>query len=290
MAQNTKASGVLQQQPGARQIWRSRNLWPDESEDQWGEAAPTIEGQDQQSRPHLRRRFPEAPRRDAHRTTRLLLAYDISIPSYTDPIVDNSGNHINPTQWILAKDRYQKISHELRVAPPTDWRLRFVGGVFFQRQQHGIEQRYEIQNLADSLWVIGWPNTVVAHRAGTRGSRQGHTLEKDVRRHQVVRAHGGPSLLQVRQYPRGSRGLGIDNPLGTGSGLGEAGDCAPGDFHGAPCTSFSKRTSDTGNDTQVHGTYRFAEGKLMYLTYSKGFPASAVSTAWATCRRMARTS
>src|SRR6185437_13381873 len=86
------------------------------------------------------------------------LAYDISIPSYTAPIVDNAGNHINPTQMIVGKDHYQKESHELRLQSPADQRFRFIVGAFYQRQTHEIEQDYQIANLAQSLWVTGWPD------------------------------------------------------------------------------------------------------------------------------------
>src|SRR6185295_7301043 len=72
----------------------------------------------------------------------------------------NDDSIIDPTQYIQGKDRYQKWSHEIRIATPADWRLRFVGGVFIQRQQHGIQQRYKIDDLRGSDEVTGWDDTI----------------------------------------------------------------------------------------------------------------------------------
>ena len=42
-------------------------------------------------------------------------------------------------------------THELRFATPAENRLRFVGGLFTQRQAHDIEQRYQINDLTADL-------------------------------------------------------------------------------------------------------------------------------------------
>ena len=80
-------------------------------------------------------------------------------------IYDNHGNLIDPSQYILEKDYFTKLSNELRVSTPADQPLRFVGGLFFERQGHYILQNYTIKNLADAnadpgvgqLSVPGWP-------------------------------------------------------------------------------------------------------------------------------------
>ena len=63
-------------------------------------------------------------------------------------------------QYIQGKDRYDRYTHELRVATPVDRRLRFVGGLFLQRQDHDIQQRYMVDNLAAASSVTGWPETI----------------------------------------------------------------------------------------------------------------------------------
>jgi len=64
----------------------------------------------------------------------------------------------NPTQLIFGKDRYQMFSNELRLTSPKDYPVRFVAGLFQQRQQHSIEaalrhQRPEPCLLDRSRWA-----------------------------------------------------------------------------------------------------------------------------------------
>ncbi len=75
----------------------------------------------------------------------------------------------------------------------------------------------------------------------------------------------------------GFRGFGATNPLVDIAGIGETADCIPTDFHGAPCVSFDKRTSDSGNTPKFTATYRFDESRLVYATYSKGFRPGGIN-------------
>ncbi len=75
-------------------------------------------------------------------------------------VYDANGATIDPTQGIVGRDHFTKQSHELRISSPSDNRLRFVGGLFYQRQSHFIEQRYVISGLSPDLSVTGWPDTI----------------------------------------------------------------------------------------------------------------------------------
>jgi outer membrane receptor protein involved in Fe transport len=206
------------------------------------------------------------------------LAYDISIPSYTAPIVDNAGNHINPTQMITGRDNYEKQSHELRLQSPTDQRFRFLIGGFFQRQMHNIEQDYQIANLAQSLWVTGWTD------AWWLTKQQRVDRDNAVFGEGTLDIVGGLSATAgVRHFKydntlEGFRGYGLNNPLGAASGLGEAGVCdVTVHFQGAPCLSFDKRTSGSGNTPKFTLTYKFDPRHLLYATYSKGFRPGGIN-------------
>ena len=52
------------------------------------------------------------------------------------------------------------MSHELRFTSPADKRLRLVGGLFYQRQTHNIEQNYIIDNIADAITVPGTDSNI----------------------------------------------------------------------------------------------------------------------------------
>ena len=206
------------------------------------------------------------------------LAYDITYPSYTAPILDNAGNQINPTQMIAGKDRYSKQSHELRLQSPTDQRFRFIVGAFYQRQEHGIEQDYRIANLAQSLWVTGWPDTwwlTEQVRVDRDYAVFGEATFDIVSNFSVT---AGVRHFKYDNSLEGYRGYGINNPLGIASGLGEAGGCDfTQPFHGAPCLSFNKSTSGTGNTPKFTLTYKFDPQRLLYATYSKGFRPGGIN-------------
>jgi outer membrane receptor protein involved in Fe transport len=88
---------------------------------------------------------------------------------------------------------------------------------------------------------------------------------------------GGLRQFKYDNSLAGFRGFGANNPLGATSGLGEQGVCAPVMFNGAPCTSFDKDTSGTGNTPKATLTYKFDDKHLLYATYSKGFRPGGIN-------------
>lgn len=80
--------------------------------------------------------------------------------AYSFAYQDAAGNTIDPRQRVVGTDHFKKLSQELRISSPVDAPLRFVGGVFFQRQSNDIHQDYQIPNLAPNLSVNGFPGTL----------------------------------------------------------------------------------------------------------------------------------
>jgi outer membrane receptor protein involved in Fe transport len=74
--------------------------------------------------------------------------------------LDSAGNTINPTQWIYGTEHFKKMSHELRLATPQEWRFRGLVGAFYQQSKNHIYQDYRVDGLAPELSVNGWPGTV----------------------------------------------------------------------------------------------------------------------------------
>jgi iron complex outermembrane receptor protein len=124
-----------------------------------GPGGPDRRGQDRQSRRHLCRLVPEARGRHPADYTDYSYFYD-TLTTYGAYWTDDAGNPVNPAQYIKGNDRYSKVSHEIRIATPQENRLRFVGGVFYQRQTHGITQDYKIDALGESISVPGYPHTI----------------------------------------------------------------------------------------------------------------------------------
>lgn len=73
---------------------------------------------------------------------------------------DGAGNTIDPRQNVIGTDHFKKMSHEVRIASPSDQPLRVVAGLFYQRQSNEIHQDYKIANLGPLLSVNGLPGTL----------------------------------------------------------------------------------------------------------------------------------
>lgn len=185
---------------------------------------------------------------------------------------DNAYNPIVPNQLVQADDSYKKQSHELRLTSPADKRLRLVAGLFYQRQEHNIEQNYIIPGLADALLVPGTGNI---------------WLTKQIRIDRDYAAFGELSFDITPQVTAtaGGRWYKFDNSLvgffgfGTGysSGTGVGGCFGPPQVSGTPCTNLDKSTKDTGFVHRLNLTYKPNEDMLYYATWSRGFRPGGIN-------------
>lgn len=191
-------------------------------------------------------------------------------------IYDNSGNLINPSQYILGRDGYTMDSHELRIASPRENRLRFVAGVFSQRQSHNIEQRYMINGLANVLSVTGWPNTLwlTEQVRVDRDQAAYGELSYDIIPHKLTATVGG-------RYFRSDNSLGgfygFSQGYAPSSTYGQAGCISPTPYNGAPCTDFSKEVKETGTLGKINLTWHITPTKMLYLTRSEGYRPGGVN-------------
>jgi len=191
---------------------------------------------------------------------------------------DDNGDLIDPSQYIKGKDRYDRYTHELRVSSDASKRYRFVGGAFYQRQEHDIQQRYMINGLGDQISVTGWPDTI--------------WLTKQLRVDKDLAIFGEFSFDFTEKLTGtvGARYFESDNSLkgffgfsdGYSGSTGEAAcpggdaDAAP-DFNGAPCKVFDKTTTEDGVTPRVNLTYKFTDDAMVYATYSEGFRPGGIN-------------
>ena len=286
MGQLTKGNGGFNYDPsvGKRETVRFR---PERSRDGWLQAALTVEG--------------KLANLDVTYAGGYLLRDDDVRADYSDysyfydaagtVIYDSTGTFaIDPTQYIKGKDRYRRHSHELRVATPQDARLRFIGGFFFQRQQHRIEQRYVIDdlNLTD-YEVTGWIDTIWL------------TEQKRVDRDYALFGEASLDVTDQLAFTGGIRLFKTDNSLKGYFGLNDdwsgsgnsgetlcsfqAGDArfdtsswVPFESIGtAPCTNLDERVKQDDYTPKVNLTYRFDDDRMIYATWSKGFRPGGVN-------------
>ncbi|HKE97269.1 MAG TPA: TonB-dependent receptor [Povalibacter sp.] len=259
---------------------------PEKSDDRWGQAALTVEGKIGNLDLVYAGGF---LKRDVDTQS------DYSDYSYFYDVLYNyvwyndAGDVIDPTQYIQGKDRYQRQSHELRLSSPSDWRVRFVTGLYYQRQQHGIEQRYKIDDLMSDYEVTGWPDTIWL------------TEQQRVDRDYAVFGEVTFDITQKLSATVGARIFRADNSLEgfygfaeaySGSGTNGETRCSilAGDerfdrtnwepFNAvgtAPCKNLDKRIRDDDWTPKLNLTYRINQDVMVYATYSEGFRPGGVN-------------
>jgi outer membrane receptor protein involved in Fe transport len=245
---------------------------PESSDDRWTQAALTVEGKIGNfdvtyAFSHLKRDVDsEADYSD------YAFWYD-TLRGYGSYFYDNDGALIDPTQYIQATDGYRKTSHELRIASPSENRIRFVAGLFWQRQTHDIFQRYRIDNLADALEVPGWSDTLwlTSQQRNDRDEAIFGELSFDIT--DKLSATGGLRHFRTSNGLKGFFGFG-DGYSGS-TGVSQCFSDEP--FHGAPCTNLDKDTDESGSIGRVNLTYNINDTKLVYATWSEGFRPGGIN-------------
>jgi iron complex outermembrane recepter protein len=286
MLQRQEANGTFGFDPAVRDLG-VRHMYPEKSEDQWTQAALTVEG----------------------RIANLDLVYagsvlnrDVDTQSdysdysywYDQPgleygayIYDNDGDLINPSQYIQGKDQYKKTSHELRLSSPDDWRVRFVVGAFVQRQEHDIEQRYKIDDLVDFFEVTGWSDTLwlTQQERIDRDEALFGELSFDVT--EALTLTGGLRYFKSENSLEGYFGFSDDFAGGSGEAQCSilAGD-ARGDTQSwvpytavgtAPCSNLDKRIDETDTIHKLNASYKFTDDHMMYVTWSRGYRPGGIN-------------
>jgi outer membrane receptor protein involved in Fe transport len=269
MGQRTKTSGIFAYDPKVGDL-EVTHFYPEASDDKWTQTALTIEGQIANLDVTYAGSF---LKRDVDtRQDYSDYSYFYDQVGYGFYWTNDTGGLANPSQYITGHDGYKKESHEFRIATPDDKRLRFIGGVFYQRQQHNITQRYKIDGISHDIEVPGYSDTIWL----TAQQR----VDRDYAGFGEVTFDITPKLTAMA----GVRFFKSDNSLegfyGYGTGYGGTGERAcfrTGGVNGAPCTNLDKRVKETGNVPKVTVTYKFDSNKLAYVTYSEGFRPGGIN-------------
>ena len=190
---------------------------------------------------------------------------------------DNDFNPIVPNQLIEATDRYTKQSHEIRVASPAENRLRLVAGLFYQRQEHNIEQNYIIPGLADFLVVDGTNDVWFTKQLRVdRDYAAFGELSFDIT--PKLTATAGGRWYKFKNSLVGW--FGFNNFTDDGIGYSSNPDylCdGPPVVDGSPCTNLDKSVKDSGFVHRLNLTYKPNDDMLFYATWSRGFRPGGVN-------------
>lgn len=193
------------------------------------------------------------------------------------PANDYSCDPINPSQYIRSRDRFTKLSQELRLSTDFGDRIRFQTGAFYQRQTHNIQQRYMIDNLAAFLGVTGWDDTIwlTKQERIDRDYAVFGQLEFDLT--DQLTLTGGLRYFRYDNTLVGFFGYSLGNDFSSGEKQCFAGPVVAG----SPCTNLGSlgaggvvnpaRSEDDGFIHRLNLTWNATPDNMFYATWSRGF-------------------
>jgi iron complex outermembrane receptor protein len=275
MGQKTDAKGNFAVDPALPGDLSTQRYYPDGITDEWWQAALTVQGKVSNFDITYAGGY---LKRDDHTQadyTDYTFAY-AKQTYYVSYVEYNTGGGINPSQHIDGRDHYRKMSHELRLASPKENSLRFIGGLFYQRQEHYILQDYLIDDLPTFNSVTGWPQTLwltdqirVDRDYAVFGELSFDFTPK-------LTGSVGYRFFRYDNSLAGFFGFGLHNPVGSHTGerstVATRGvDCVLPGILGGPCVDLSNEVKKDGSTPKFNLTYKFDEDHLVYATYSKGF-------------------
>ena len=205
--------------------------------------------------------------------------YD-ALAGYGAYFYDNNNNLVSPNQYIRSDDSFRRLSQELRVTSPADRPVRLVAGLFYQRQQHNIEQNYIIDNIADAITVPGTDSNIWL------------TQQRRVDRDYAIFGELAWDITPALTLTGGGRLYKFDNTLtgffgysdGFSGSTGVAACFGPPSVPQSPCQNLGntnpigpKRSEDSGFIHRLNLTYRITDDHLIYATWSRGFRPGGIN-------------
>jgi outer membrane receptor protein involved in Fe transport len=272
MGQQQKSNGVFGYDPNVGDL-EVTHFYPETSNDKWVDAALTIEGKIGNldvtySGAYLKRHV-----HTQQDYSDYSYFYDQAPYGYGAYITDASGNMINPSQHIEGIDRYTKQSHELRVASPATDRFRYVAGLFYEKQTHGIFQDYIIDGLDPALSVTGYPGTIWLTEQTRTDIDYAAFGEATFDITSKLAVTGGIRFYKADNSLKGFFGFGS----GFSSSTGEAACFGPPVVGGSPCTNLNANTKEHGDTYKLNATYHLTDNKMVYATLSTGFRPGGIN-------------
>ena len=287
MAQKSDGDGLFTADPAVGDLATTR-FYPDSISDKWWQAALTVEGKVSNFALTYAGAFLHRDDKTRSDYVDYSFFYDQQL-GYATYFTDDVGNLIDPSQHIDGKDGYRKQSHELRIATPQDKSLRFIGGLFYQRQEHDIEQNYLIDALPVDKSVTGWPHTLwlTEQERVDRDSAVFGELSYDLL--PKLTATVGYRFFHYKNSLDGFFGFGKNNVYGSSTGENattfepdgtpgpDGSACIAPGINGAPCTNLSNEVSKSSSTPKFNLTYRFNDSQMVYATYSRGFRPGGIN-------------
>jgi len=182
------------------------------------------------------------------------------------------GPLTDPTQFVVSHDQYAKLSQELRVTTPADYRLRGTAGLFYQRQTDYIREAFQTNDLPSYYSIDGSPNTVYLSQ------------QTRVDRDYAVFGDGTFDVTDKFKLSGGIRQFWVNNTLYGFFGFNDDGYSSHGEAicnppvsaatiipNYWPCVNTNKKVVESGETHKITLTYQIDPDRMVYGTYSTGF-------------------
>ena len=303
MAQRQIAHGVFAYDENLGE-YKVAHRFPERTDDRWMQAAFTVQGRvsnfDVTYAGSYLRRNVDIEQDYSDYTYWYDVLYAADGGDFVSYFYDDLGVQVaDPGQFVQGKDRYKRETHELRLSTPGDARVRFVGGLFMQRQVHGIQQRYGVNGISDDFAVTGWPDTVwlTEQERIDRDAAVFGEVSFDIT--DALTVTGGARYFEAENSLIGFFGF-SDEFSGSGRNgetmcsdildpdddIGDNRGNSRGDTTGwvpfvgigtAPCTNLNQRVKEDDVIGKLSVSYKLSDDKMVYATWSEGFRPGGVN-------------
>jgi len=286
-AQNADHEGYFEHNPDFYGDLQNGRLWPASGTDDWYQASLTLDGNIGDVNMVYAGAYLD---RDQN--------YEYDYSDYTenwayyqlyyspdDPwcvYYDDAGECAVGTQYVDAQNAFTRQSHELRFQSSGDQRLRWIGGLFYQKQKHDFDLQYTVPTSAVASSVVEGGNVVW----------QTKQVRTDI--DEAIFGELTFDFTEKFSGTLGARYFEFDNELYGFNGFlehctgqyinGEFVEMLPEDGGEIQYPCFDTRILDDvakGDDWagKVNFEYRIDDAKMVYFTWSEGFRAGGVNRA-----------
>jgi outer membrane receptor protein involved in Fe transport len=189
--------------------------------------------------------------------------------------IDASGHLLdNVTQYTANRDKYTKMSHELRVSSPAENRFRGTAGLFYQRQTDNIRAEFDVPNLPVFYEVAGQKNVYYLSQMDRTDRDYAAFADLTFDVTDKLKVNAGIREFWVNNTLYGFFGFNNDGYSGSGEKI-----CfgplvtTPGVYTGGnqPCVNTNKKVVENGETHKINLQYQVTPDLMAYGTWSTGF-------------------
>jgi iron complex outermembrane recepter protein len=189
--------------------------------------------------------------------------------------IDASGHLLdNVTQYTANRDKYTKMSHELRVSSPAENRFRGTAGLFYQRQTDNIRAEFDIPNLPSFYEVAGQRNVFYLSQMDRTDRDYAAFADLTFDVTDKLKVNAGIREFWVNNTLYGFFGFNDNGYSSSGEKI-----CfgpvvtTPGVYTGGnqPCVNTNKKVVENGETHKINLQYQITPDLMAYATWSTGF-------------------